>query len=645
MPALAPDPPHRASPAVAAGGEAGPPRLAGTLAGATVWTRVALVAIVGLAVALRLVALGRVPPDPFYDAAVRTMGGSWHAFLVGALEPGTRVSIDKPPVALWPQVASTQLFGFGRIQLQAPIVLAGIGAVLLLYDLVRRVAGRGAGLAAALVLATLPIAVLTDRSDTMDGVMTALLVLTAWLIVYAAQSGRAWLLWAAGAAAGLAFEVKLFESLVAAPALAVLALVAWRGPRRHLLGMAAAFVVVALAWLATISLLPASERPFALGSSNGSAWNAAFAYNGLGRVSGLPATLDPQIGTHLTTPGPVRLLGSRTPELGALVGTTVLAAVLLGVLALAGTGWRALRRDRTAGAAALALALWLLCGLVVFSAMQHLHARYLAELAPAAAAGVGVGVVALARASSRRRWLAFACTGASAAAGVFAATLVHRGDALRVVVLLALVGLALVLALGVALRRVAWPLLAAVSLAVVIAIPAAHSVDVVRTAQNDAGQAGQIAAPVLQRLSAYLIGNQGSASDEVAVESPYTAAAIVVHDGRPVLVLDNESDRPLVSVATLRAAVRRGQVRYALLGPRCLRSQNRRQPGCRDSRWVRAHGVDVSAAAGLWPGPSHMALYRLSARNPGRAAASRPRSGPRAARAHQGARARAGSPP
>ena len=60
----------------------------------------------------RLAGLGAGEPDPFYDAAVRSMGTSWHALLVGAFEPGARVAIDKPPVDLWLQVASTKLFGF-----------------------------------------------------------------------------------------------------------------------------------------------------------------------------------------------------------------------------------------------------------------------------------------------------------------------------------------------------------------------------------------------------------------------------------------------------------------------------------------------------------------------------------------------------
>src|ERR1700754_4743006 len=81
------------------------------------------VVVAALALALRLTQLSRVAPDPFYDAAVRSMGTSWHAFLFGALEPGASVAIDKPAVALWPQVLTTKLLGFNTVALLLPAAL------------------------------------------------------------------------------------------------------------------------------------------------------------------------------------------------------------------------------------------------------------------------------------------------------------------------------------------------------------------------------------------------------------------------------------------------------------------------------------------------------------------------------------------
>ncbi len=242
------------------------------------------------AAALRLAHLGQVVSDPFYDGAVRSMTLSWHNFFFGAVEPSGTVSIDKPPVDLWLQVASVELFGWSSTALKLPQALAGTASVPLLFAAVRRVFGVRAGLAAALALAVLPIEVITARSDTMDAVMMALMVLALWFAVRATESGATGWLLGAAAALGLAFDVKLLESL---PALAPLALLAWLGlpgrRRRRAAQLALAgvvYVAVTLSWLTATLLYPAHDRPYAYGSTNGSAWNSAFVFNGADRLKG-----------------------------------------------------------------------------------------------------------------------------------------------------------------------------------------------------------------------------------------------------------------------------------------------------------------------------------------------------------------------
>ena len=137
---------------------------------------------------LRLLHIGQVPPDPFYDAAVRSMTLSLHNFFFGVFEPGGSVSIDKPPVDLWLQVASVKLFGFTSTTLKLPEALAGIAAVPLLFAALRRVWSAPAAIAAAVAMAVLPIEVITSRSDTMDAVMMVLIVLALLLVVQACQS-------------------------------------------------------------------------------------------------------------------------------------------------------------------------------------------------------------------------------------------------------------------------------------------------------------------------------------------------------------------------------------------------------------------------------------------------------------------------
>src|SRR6202035_1119097 len=336
------------------------------------WEWAALAAITVAAGVLRLLYIARVSPDPFYDAAVRSMGLSWHNFFFGAFEPGGSLSIDKPPVDLWLQVISVKLFGFSSTTLKLPEVFAGVASVPLLFAAVRRMWSPTAGLAAALALAVLPVEVITSRSDTMDAVMMALIVLALLLLVRAIETGSsAWLLGAA-AALGVAFDVKLLETLVALPGLLVFAYLGMPGARRgRVLQLAAAslvYVVVALSWLTATLIAPAHDRPYAIGSTNGSAWNAAFVFNGVDRIRGKatePQTLY-QPGHHypqatqserdripIVPPSPTRLLARIGPLSGERLGLELLVALLLGIPALL-WGWLRGAREEDGEAAASA---------------------------------------------------------------------------------------------------------------------------------------------------------------------------------------------------------------------------------------------------------------------------------------------------
>jgi 4-amino-4-deoxy-L-arabinose transferase-like glycosyltransferase len=231
-----------------------------------IWPAIGVAAVAG---ALRVFSLDGTRTNPYYDAAVRTMSLSLHNFFYGVFTPGGQLAIDKPPVDLWFQVASVKLFGFSPEALILPQALAASLACALLFDLVRRPFGTAAGIASGLALAVLPISVVTSRSDTMDSLMMALMVLAAWLVVRAAQTGRARWLYLAAVVIGLDFEVKLFESLVVLPAVGLLYWIASREAlRRRFEQLALAvvvFVAVALSWPIVVSLTPASSRPYPIG--------------------------------------------------------------------------------------------------------------------------------------------------------------------------------------------------------------------------------------------------------------------------------------------------------------------------------------------------------------------------------------------
>ncbi len=226
----------------------------------------------------------------YYAAAVRSMLESWHNFFFVSFDPGGFVSIDKPPVDFWIQAASAKLFGVSGFSLALPQALAGIASVGVLYLLVRRVFGVLPAFLAALALAITPIDVAANRDNIVDSMLVLVVLLAAWAVLRAAESGQLrWLLLGA-ALVGLGFNVKMMEAYLVVPALGVLYALAAPGSRRtraaHLALGAAVLLVISLSWATAVDLTPASQRPYVGSSSTNSELNLAFGYNGIDRLIG-----------------------------------------------------------------------------------------------------------------------------------------------------------------------------------------------------------------------------------------------------------------------------------------------------------------------------------------------------------------------
>jgi 4-amino-4-deoxy-L-arabinose transferase-like glycosyltransferase len=607
-----------------------------------------LAVIVAGAAALRLIYIGKVAPDPFYDAAVRSMGLSWHNFFFGAFEPGASVSIDKPPVDLWLQVASVKLLGFSSTTLKLPEAFAGIASVPLLFYAVSRMWSVTAGLAAATALAVLPVEVITSRSDTMDAVMMALIVLALVLIVRACETGRTRWLLAGGAAMGLAFDVKLLESLVALPGLAVFAYLGFPASRKRRVGQLAAagavYVVVALSWLGGTLLAPAHERPWAIGSTNGSAWNAAFVFNGVDRLGGKSpepqntvyepghkypvATQSQRDHIPILPPSATRLFARIGPLSGQRLGMELLVALLLGIPALIwGLRWRRAEEadlpadpENTAGVAvdgdyngearmmravAGGLGLWILTGIVLFSHMERLHPRYVEGMVPPVAAMLGIGAAWAAIPRGRLRPAVLTVT--LVVAVLYTERLLYGTPP---VWWISLAGALLALGFAILARMSAIParmrmLLApagvlTMTLCSVLAISVSTDITAIDNHVTDAGYVGALPADDQRIISSYLRSHQGSARYEVAAQSATQIGSLIVQDARPIVVLTSYAAREFTSTAQLQRLIARGEVRYAFLNSPCPHHLSPKNPACSaPAQWIRAHGTDVSRKAGL----------------------------------------------
>src|SRR3954468_19346834 len=191
-----------------------------------------------LAGALNLWALSRNGwANEYYAGAVRSMAGSWHAFLYGSLDAGGVMTVDKPPLALWVQALSVRAFGFHSLSILVPQALMGVASVALVYDLVRRRFGRVGGFAAGAVLALTPIAVAISRHNNPDALLVMCVVGALWAMVRALEDGRVRWLVLCGLCVGLAFEAKMGAALLVVPALTVAWV--WAAPRNRWRGLAA----------------------------------------------------------------------------------------------------------------------------------------------------------------------------------------------------------------------------------------------------------------------------------------------------------------------------------------------------------------------------------------------------------------------
>lgn len=349
--------------------------------------------------------------NTYYTAAVRSMLESPTNFLFGAADPHGVVSVDKPPLALWPQVLAVRLLGFTTVALFLPQVLAAVATLLLLHRTVRRWAGEAAALIAAAVMASAPVIVVLARDNNTDTLLILFLVAAAYALTRALQAEerrprRAWLLGAA-ALVGLGFNTKMLEAWIVVPALAAAYLLGTRLPWRERLGdlvrAAAVLLPVSFAWMALRDLWPGA-KPYMGGSTTDSAFELAFGYNGFGALfgtgqsaggSGLDVPLA-VVGLFGGAAGADRLFSAETG--GQIAWLLPFCAVVLayaGALAY-GRAWHGPTPGTPERGGWALWSGWLLCSFAVMSFTGGIfNTYYVSLLVPAVAAVTGAGAVLL----------------------------------------------------------------------------------------------------------------------------------------------------------------------------------------------------------------------------------------------------------
>ncbi len=409
------------------------------------WVRPGFLAVLALAAALCLWDLTISGwSNDYYAAAARAGSESWKAWFFGAIDPGSFITVDKPPLSLWLSGLSARVLGFSSFSILLPQALCTIAAVGLLFSAVRRAFGPSAGLIAAATLAITPVTVAIARVNNPDALLVLLLVASAALMMRALESGRTKHLVWCGAIVGLAFMTKMLQGWMVVPALAGAYLVAgppalWTRVRQLALA-GVAMVAVSAAWPVAVSLWPGSA-PYIGGSTNGSVWNLIFGYNGFGRLTGSEG--GPGGGGGPGFGGTAGLWRMFNEQVGGQVAWLLPLAAAGLVVGL----WRTRRAPRTdlARGAWILFGLWAVVHVAVFSAQKGIfHPYYVSALAPAVAALAGAGVVTMWR-WARESWAGvLALDGAVVGSACLAVSLLDRtpdfAPALRVIILLLALG-------------------------------------------------------------------------------------------------------------------------------------------------------------------------------------------------------------
>ncbi|MBZ3900925.1 ArnT family glycosyltransferase [Streptomyces griseiscabiei] len=393
------------------------------------WSLPALIGIMVLAGVLYSWNLSSSGLNSFYSAAVLSGTESWKAWFFGSLDAGNFLTVDKPPFVLMVMGLSCRVFGFGTWQMMAPLIASALGTIWILHSSVKRVWGHGAAAVAALVLALTPITVAINRDNNPDTLLVFLMAAGAALALRAVHNGRLLPLLGSAVCFGLAFNTKMLQGYIALPAVfAVYLYAADLRLVRRIVNLALAGVALAVSsfwWAAAVSLVPADERPYIGGSTDGTAWNLIMGYNGLGRILGGEGNGGGGGGGGGGFSGTAGLGRMFNDVLGGQISWLLPFAgvALVGGLVLCG---RAPRTDLTR-AALVMWGGWTALHYLTFSLAEGtMHPYYTTALAPGIAALSGGGGLMLLRAfRDDKRWL-WVLPAAFAVTGVWAVVLLRR---------------------------------------------------------------------------------------------------------------------------------------------------------------------------------------------------------------------------
>ncbi|HUC05168.1 MAG TPA: glycosyltransferase family 39 protein [Acidimicrobiales bacterium] len=384
------------------------------------WVRPALLGLLALTAVLYLWDLGASGwANSFYAAAVQAGTKSWKAFFFGSSDASNFITVDKPPMFLWPMEISARIFGLNSWSMLVPQALEGVATVGVVYATVRRWFTPQAALLGGAVVALTPVAAMMFRYNNPDALLALLLTGSMYALTRALEKAQTRWLVLAGTLVGFGFITKMMQAFLVVPALVIVYLFAaptgWWRRCWQVVVMGLSTLVAGGWWVAAVVLTPASDRPYVGGSQNNSILNLIFGYNGFGRLSGNETGSVGGSGTAGSMWGPTGLTRLFNAEFANNMSWLLPAALIMGAALLVIT-LRARRTDRERAALLLWGGALVGIGLTISLAQGIIHPYYTVALAAPLGGLVGIGTMGLWQ--RRHTWAGRAALAAAVAATV-----------------------------------------------------------------------------------------------------------------------------------------------------------------------------------------------------------------------------------
>jgi 4-amino-4-deoxy-L-arabinose transferase-like glycosyltransferase len=571
----------------------------------------------------------------YYTAAIKSMMSSFHNFFYVSFDPAGFVSVDKPPVALWIQVAFAKVFGIHSWSLILPEALAAVGSVAVLFHIIKRTFGYLAGILAAFSLAITPIFIAVARTNNPDAILVLLLILAAWQLNLATEKGSLKHLILAAIMLGLGFNTKMLVAYLVVPSFIIVYFFAsgLKLSRRiiHLSITGVVLLIVSFSWVMTVDLTPASQRPYVGSSTTNSEINLVFGYNGLSRVAqsnfmaenGLSGVQSENTAQEVTSESNIEAQSAKSSPVtpagilrmfhvyfGEQIGWFI-PLVAFGILSVIYYSKSLNKEEKRKIYSQLFLwGSWVVVMLVFFSAYSNMTHRYYTDLlAPALAALVGSGLSCM-RKIRKQKVIALSFPIALIISAIFQITVVMKYHYLSKALIPVLIGcliLALLLIIQVffesndisAEKYVR--MLSVCCLAVIFFAPAYWSFTTVLGKVN---QGDPHAGPMLlsrslpsigtvvqklefnasdhiipkyyQEVASYLEKNQGNAKYLAAFpNASLLAEYVILQTGKPVMTIGGYSGtNPILTLNQFKATVSTGNVKCFIDESNQPQSQN-----------------------------------------------------------------------